>query len=121
MGAGLPVTAKLSGRFYERFGDEITNELVDWFNAVDTTYQAQVREINESNREWMQARFGAFDARMDGFEQKMIARMDAFEARIEARLSSFRSEMILWMFGFWSATVIPVIGLMLALNGFFSR
>lgn len=33
----LPVTARLSGRFYERFGDEIANELVDWFNAMDTT------------------------------------------------------------------------------------
>lgn len=117
----MPVTAKLSGRFYERFGDEITNEIVDWFNAVDTTYQAQVREINESNREWMQARFGGVDARMDAIEQKLNARMDAFEAKIEARLSAFRADMILWMFGFWTATVIPIMGLMLALNGFFSR
>ncbi|MBA2688480.1 MAG: hypothetical protein H0U64_10300, partial [Gemmatimonadaceae bacterium] len=72
-GVQLPVTAKLSGRFYERFGDQITNELVDWFNSVDTTYQAQVREINESNRLWMEARFDAFDARMDAFEAKMEA------------------------------------------------
>ena len=28
----MPVTAKLSRKFYETFGDEITNELVDWFN-----------------------------------------------------------------------------------------
>jgi len=106
----LPVTAKLSGRFYERFGDQLTNELVDWFNAVDTTYQAQVREINESNRAFMQARFDAFDARID-----------AIEARFEAKLSALRTELILWMFGFWTATVVPIIGLMLALSGFFSR
>ena len=34
----MPVTAKLWGKFYERFGDEIANELVEWFNAVDSTY-----------------------------------------------------------------------------------
>ena len=28
----MPVTAKLSRKFYERFGDDIANELVDWFN-----------------------------------------------------------------------------------------
>ena len=45
----MPVTAKLSRRFYERFGDEITNELVDWFNAVDATYRSDLRELNEQN------------------------------------------------------------------------
>jgi len=31
-GALMPVTAKLSRKFYERFGDDLTNELVEWFN-----------------------------------------------------------------------------------------
>jgi hypothetical protein len=43
----LPVTARLSGKFYERFGDDIANELVEWFNAVDSTYQTQLKEIND--------------------------------------------------------------------------
>jgi len=29
----VPVTAKLTQRFYEKLGDEIANELVNWFNA----------------------------------------------------------------------------------------
>jgi len=33
----VPVTAKLSRKFYETFGDDITNKLVDWFNKVDAT------------------------------------------------------------------------------------
>ena len=45
----MPVTAKLSQKFYEKFGDEITNELVEWFNAVDATYRADLRELNELN------------------------------------------------------------------------
>jgi hypothetical protein len=74
----VPVTARLSGKFYERFGDEIANELVEWFNAVDTTYQTQLKEVNDLNWARMQARFDAFDARMDAFEARIEGRMDVF-------------------------------------------
>ena len=53
----MPVTARLSRKFYERFGDEIAGEFVDWFNAVDATYRAELRELNEAN-------FARFDAKM---------------------------------------------------------
>ncbi len=45
----MPVSAKLSRKFYETFGDEIANELVNWFNDVDATYRADLRELNELN------------------------------------------------------------------------
>ena len=106
----MPVTARLSGKFYERFGDEIANELVEWFNAVDSTYQGQLKEINDLNWARMETRFDAFDARMA-----------AFESRMDARFEKFRSEMLLWMFAFWTATVIPLMGVMLALSGTFRR
>src|SRR5436190_19749093 len=57
----MPVTAKLSRKFYEKFGDELTNELVEWFNQVDATYRAALRELNELN-------FARFDAKL---EQRM--------------------------------------------------
>jgi hypothetical protein len=31
----VPVTAKLSKHFYDVLGEDVANELVDWFNAVD--------------------------------------------------------------------------------------
>ena len=46
----MPVTAKLSRKFYERLGDDITNELVDWFNMVDATYRSELRELNEDRK-----------------------------------------------------------------------
>ena len=67
----MPVTARLSGKFYERFGDEIANELVEWFNAVDTTSQTQLKEVNDLNWARMQARLDAFDARMGGIEARI--------------------------------------------------
>ena len=54
----VPVTARLSRRFYEKFGDEIVNELVDWLNQVDTTYRSELREQNEMN-------FARFDAKLE--------------------------------------------------------
>jgi hypothetical protein len=41
----------------EKFGQDATNELVNWFNAVDATYRTELRELNEMN-------FARFDAKM---------------------------------------------------------
>jgi hypothetical protein len=40
----MPVTARLSKQFYDRLGEPIATELVDWFNDVDATYRADLRE-----------------------------------------------------------------------------
>jgi hypothetical protein len=93
----LPVTARLSKRFYERFGDDIATEFVDWFNAVDSTYQQQLREINDLN--W----------------QRFEAKMDARFAQFEARFSEMRADLMKWMFIYWSGTVLSLGGLMIAL------
>jgi hypothetical protein len=39
----------LSRRFYDVFGEEIANELVDCFNAVDSTYRGDLRALNEGS------------------------------------------------------------------------
>ena len=91
----MPVTAKLSRKFYEKFGDELTNELVDWFNNVDATYRADLRELNELN-------FGRFDAKLEALQNRLEARMAAFEARI-----------IKWMFLFWVGQAVTTVGLVL--------
>ena len=56
----MPVTAKLSRKFYEKFGDELTNELVEWLNQVDATYRSDLRELNHANRVHINALFEAF-------------------------------------------------------------
>jgi hypothetical protein len=54
----MPVTAKLSKQFYDRLGEAVTNELVDWFNQVDAAYKSDLREMNELN-------FARFDAKQE--------------------------------------------------------
>jgi hypothetical protein len=88
----MPVTAKLSKHFYEVLGEDIANELVDWFNAVDLSYRADHRELNELN-------FARFDA------------------KLEQRLAELRTDLLRWMFGFWVTTFLGVAGLLIALRG----
>lgn len=77
------VTAKLSLAFYEKLGEAVANELVDWFNAVDATYRADLRELNELN-------FARFDAkveqRLSALESRLEARISQSEARLTARM-----------------------------------
>jgi len=91
----VPVTAKLSRKFYEKFGDDVANELVDWFNMVDATYRSDLRELNELN-------FARFDAKL---EQRL--------AQLETRLTKR-------LFGFWVAqaatTAVLVLGVVKLLH-----
>ena len=84
----MPVTAKLSRKFYERFGEDVTNELVDWFNNVDATYRSNLKELVELQ----------------------YAR---FEARLEQRLAELKSDLVKWMFAFWAPTALAVVALLL--------
>ena len=94
----MPVTAKLSKKFYDKFGEAIANELVDWFNQVDATYRADLRELNELN-------FARFDAKL---EQCI--------AQVGAKLDTQRAELIKWMFIFWAGTVIPILSMVVLLT-----
>ena len=75
----MPVTAKLSKAFYERLGEDIANELVDWFNQVDATYRSDLRELNELN-------FARFDAKLEQRVTQLDAKWDVRFARLEAHL-----------------------------------
>ncbi|MEK6768816.1 MAG: hypothetical protein AABY85_07505 [Gemmatimonadota bacterium] len=120
----MPLTAKLSQKFYQKFGDDIANELVAWFNEVDATYHADLRELNELN-------FSRFDAKL---EQRLAEQDARWERRLAefalrrdmeagfAKLADLRTEIcsaetriIRWMFAFWLTTTTAWIGAMVAL------
>ena len=91
----MPVTARLSKRFYDVFGEEIANELVDWFNQVDETYRADLRELNELN-------FARFDAKHE-------QRLAELRAELVKELADVKSG-LKWMLTFWAPTALAVIG-----------
>ena len=87
-GETMPVTAQLSRAFYDKLGEEIANELVDWLNAVDATYRADLRQLNQAN-------FARFDAKPD------------------QRLAELKADLVKWMFAFWAPTALAVTGLLI--------
>jgi len=99
----VPVTARLSKLFYERLGEQVANELVDWFNAVDATYRAELKELNELN-------FARFDAKL---EQRMAELRSHFETKLselDAKLERRLGEQTRWMFAAWATLMATIIG-----------
>ena len=126
----MPVTAKLSKKFYETFGDDIANELVEWFNLVDATYRADLRTLNETNFQRFDAkveqRFAEFEARwerrfveLDAKWEKRFAELDAkWESRfaeLRSDVAAQKADLIKWMFTFWAGNVLTTAALILAL------
>jgi hypothetical protein len=104
----VPVTAKLSRRFYEKFGDDIANELVDWFNMVDATYRSELRELNEVNY----ARFEAkLEQRIAELRAEMQVGFSTADAKLEQRLGQLETRLTKRLFGFWIAQAATTAGL----------
>ena len=111
----MPVTAKLSRKFYERLGDDIAGELVDWFNAVDATYQQQLRELNDLN--WQ--RFKAhMDSAISGVRSDLRSDLRTEMATMRTEMATMHADMIKWMFVFWCGNIISLGGLIVALKVF---
>ncbi|HEX9693320.1 MAG TPA: hypothetical protein VGA22_14600 [Gemmatimonadales bacterium] len=82
----MPVTAKLSQAFYEQLGEQIANELVDWFNQVDATYRHDLRELNELN-------FARFDAKLEQRVVETHARIDRMDTKLNGRIDQMGTEL----------------------------
>ena len=123
----MPVAAKFSKEFYDRFGHELTDELVSYLNQIDSDYRSELRELNELN-------FTRFDAKLEQriaevraeFRQE-IARLESSlnqsiaelrgELRVEFHtgLAALETKLIRWMFVFWAGSTLTILGTMLAL------
>ncbi len=82
----MPVTVKLSKLFYERLGEEIANEMVDWFNAVDASYRDDLRQLNELN-------FARFDAKLEQRTAELDAKIDRVAVALDAKIDRVAAEL----------------------------
>jgi hypothetical protein len=94
---------------YDVLGEDIANELVDWFNAVDLTYRADLRDLNELN-------FARFDAKLEQRLAELRAELRQEMAQFRTDLRGLRSDLLRWMFGFWVTTLLTLAGLAIALR-----
>ena len=132
----MPIAVKLSRKFYDAFGDEVVNELVEVLNQVDLAYRGTLHELNEANFSRLDERFARVDERFARFDEKLAhveanvrAEMQAGFAKVDTKFADLRAEMqtafamtdtkianlrgelVKWMFLFWAGTAITVIGL----------
>ena len=134
----MPVTAKLSRKFYEKLGDDIATELVEGFNQVDASYRSDLRDFNDAN-------FARFDAKLEqrlaemgagthsalaetradmtaGFaraDAKLEQRLAETRADLRGDMARVRSDVLKWMFVYWlgsvaanAALIVTVVGLL---------
>ena len=114
----MPVTVKLSRKFYEKFGEDVANELVDLLNSAETPSRAELREQNDLN-------FARFDAKLEQRFAEMDARLERrlaeSDTRWERRIGDLRAEMhevkadlIKWTFVFVTGGTFTVLSVMIA-------
>lgn len=106
----MPVTAKLSRKFYDKLGDDVANELVEWFNAVDATYRSDLRTLNELN-------FARFDAKVEQRWVELRAEFQTELALLRAEMregfAQLETRLTKRMFAFWVAQAATTAALVL--------
>jgi len=114
----MPVTAKLSRKFYDTFGDDIAGELVEWFNSVDAACRSEFRDLFEVHFSRFEAKLGQFrvefDAKLEQVRTEMrtvCATKDEVTA-LGIRIEALESRLIRWMFIVWVGTLGTLIALL---------
>jgi hypothetical protein len=95
----MPFTARLSRRFCDHFGDELTNEFVDLINGMDATYKSDLREMNELN-------FARFDAKLEQRIAELRTEIVALRFEMRAEMHSQKADLIKWMFLFFTGSAL---------------
>ena len=101
----MPITAKLSRRFYEKLGDDVANELAEWLNSVDASYRQELRDLFDAN-------FGRVEAELRAQSSRLEGEMRALRSDVNARIDALRAELIKWMFLFWLGTIGTVLAIL---------
>ena len=136
----MPVTVKFSEQFYRKLGHEAVDELVNWFNQVDSTYRGDLREVNELNFARFDAKLEQRVAQLDAKLEQRVAQLDAkleqglvevradlagLAAKLEQRLAELRGDLrdelhaqgkmlMRWMVGLWMTAIGLLSGLIVA-------
>ena len=81
---------------------------MEWFNQMDATYRADLRELNEMN-------WARFDAKLEQRVSEIRSEMQTFKAEVRGDLKELKADIIKWMFLFWAGTAFA--GLLLRAVG----
>ena len=112
----MPITAKLSNKFYEKLGDDVANELVEWLNLVDTSYRQEFKDLFDANFRRLESEMRGLrehvEARITGLEGVMSGRMSGLADRLDTKLEKQKSTLLVWNFVFWVGTIGAVMAML---------
>jgi hypothetical protein len=77
---------KPSKELVEQLGDQVTSELVGWFNTMYASQKGDLREMNEQN-------FARFDAKLEQRVAELHAKLDAKIDRVDAKIDRVGAEL----------------------------
>ena len=114
----MPVTAKLSSKFYQRLGDDVANELVALLNTMDSTYLTELRQLNELNYSRFESKLEQRVAELraefkTGFAE-LSAELGTGQAKLRTDLEAVRADLMKWMVGLLVPTILGIIGVLVA-------
>jgi hypothetical protein len=104
----MPVTVKLSRKFYEKFGEDVANELVELLNSADTPGRAELREQNDLN-------FARFEAKLDRRLAESDARWERRLSDLRAEIRDVKADLLKWTFVFVTGGTFTVLSVMIAI------
>ena len=132
MVASMPV-AKLSREFYDKFGDKVTDELVNCLNSIEASYRAEIKDLFAAHfgrfeeklerrlaetatqlarfEDKLERRLAETAAALGRFEEKLEHRLAATQAELRVEIHSAKADLIRWTFVFWAPVAMAVIGL----------
>jgi len=101
----MPVTVKFSEQFYKTFGHEQVDELVNWFNQLDTTYRSEFRELFAVNFARLEAKFEQRVSELRVELRQEIGALRGEFGELRTQFAQLESRLTWRMFLFWIATV----------------
>ncbi len=119
----MPVTAKFSSEFYQKLGDKIADELVNWFNQVDAAYRSEFKDLFEVHfsrfdsklEQRLAEAYVKWERRIAEFRTEVAQRFADSDVRWERRMADMRLSLIRWMVGLWTLGTLTVLGTTLAI------
>ena len=123
----MPITAKLSNKFYEKLGDDVANELVEWLNLVDTSYRQEFKDLFEANFRRVEGELaglraetgariagmeGVMNVRLLGLEGRMVELQGRLLAEMDAKLGKVKWSLLTWTIVFWLTTLGTMVALL---------
>lgn len=104
----MPIVLNVSKHLHDALGDDVANEIAEWFNKLDVAFRQELRESVDLN-------FARFDSRLEQriaeLRAELRAELKSDIGQLRADLGQLRGELIKWAFVFFAGAALAVIGL----------